>query len=81
MPKSFWLKRTVNRDLVDRSLVVLVHQMAKVGSSSVVKTLRESLDIPVIQTHFLSRQGILDASHFFWQIKPQFPTISDTLKF
>ena len=45
--------------------VCLVHQMGKVGSSSVYYSLKDKLDMPVYHTHFFSVQGIQNAKAFF----------------
>lgn len=56
------LRREIHRN---HGRVCLVHQMGKVGSSSVYSSLRDSLPLPVYHTHFLSRQGIRNAELFF----------------
>ena len=37
---------------------ILVYQMGKVGSSTVTKTLKQSLDAPVYHVHFLTEDGL-----------------------
>lgn len=64
--KSVLFSCRLKRDLwASEGQIVLVYQMSKVGSTSVYQALRNSLEIPIYHTHFLSATGIRNAERFF----------------
>jgi len=55
--KSAVFTARLKRDLwTSKGKIVLVYQVAKVGSSSVYDSVQNSLEIPVYHTHFLDVQ-------------------------
>lgn len=56
IPEQQLINRKIRRQLSSGELI-LVHQMGKVGSTSVLRTLDRNLSVPVFQTHHLSTEG------------------------
>ena len=59
------LNSHIKHELTYYNQLLLIHQMGKVGSSSVYNTLKTIVDIPIYHTHFLSKEGITYATNFF----------------
>lgn len=57
--EKWWQLRKIRNQLGNRSEAIVVHQMSKVGSSTVVSSISASApDVLVLHTHFLSEEGL-----------------------
>ena len=63
--ERLWQRRLLRRQYVRSNGAIVVHQMSKVGSQTVVASLHEALpDYAIYHTHFISNQGLASLEGF-----------------